>query len=295
MSPREVQTICLLSLSFLNQEQTFSPQDVTYFFAYHLANSLIKDELKRLFKSQFSEPKDMSLGMQYPQSDKPYLHTLSRKPNRFMLLQFLNLRLLRQRLDKAHPIHQLPGLGGIVLEGDSGIGKSELLCTLGQETESIQYISVSMDQQEKEIRLYDAFHQGKIVIIDEINSSPMMEQLLNALLMGKTPDGESAKQAGFLLIGTQNPISFPGRRPPSQALARRLFKLDIQAYPESEIIEILQFKGLNATDAQQLSMAFHRQSLFAKSHHLQPAPNFRDVIRCAEQHLKSLETAGPKH
>jgi MoxR-like ATPase len=153
---------------------------------------------------------------------------------------------------------------------------------------------MSLQIQEKQCCLIDAFHQGSIVIMDEINSSPMMESTLNALLMGKTPDGEPALKPGFLLIGTQNPISYSGRCAPSQALARRLLKMELMHYPEQEIKQILIKKGLHENDATQLTEAFHQQRLFAKRNHLQPAPNFRDVIRCAEQHLESIASA-PKH
>ncbi|MCX7116945.1 MAG: hypothetical protein NTW94_03395 [Legionellales bacterium] len=44
--------------------------------------------------------------------------------------------------------------------------------------------------------------EGAVVVIDEINCAPMMEALLNALLMGKTPEGKRPTHTGFLVIGT---------------------------------------------------------------------------------------------
>ncbi len=61
------------------------------------------------------------------------------------------------------------------------------------------YIAVSSDQAVKEAALLQAFHSGKIVIIDEFNSSPMLEILLNALLEGRDLQGNLAEKPGFLL------------------------------------------------------------------------------------------------
>jgi hypothetical protein len=295
ISPREIQTICLLSFSYLQQPNpAANRQEVVHFFAYHISKSLLPESVLTCFEKQFPRPKDIYNSAQVTDCLTSYFLTPSRQYFSFMLQQWLYLRLLRKRLDHTHPLHNLPGLGGVILEGESGIGKSELLRSICRVPQDVTHISVSMDQQEKECRLKDAFHQGQIVIMDEINCSPMMERLLNALLMGKTPEGEPALKPGFLLIGTQNPISYSGRCAPSQALARRLLKMELMHYPEHEIKQILIKKGLDDSCATQLTQAFHQQSLFAKSNRLQPAPNFRDVIRCAEQHLKTI-VENPKH
>ena len=67
--------------------------------------------------------------------------------------------------------------------------------------------------------LEKAFNEGAVVIIDEMNSSPMMEHTLNAMLMGFHPEThERPLKPGFMLLGTQNPISMAGRRATSTAL-----------------------------------------------------------------------------
>src|SRR3989338_5997055 len=79
---------------------------------------------------------------------------------------------------------------------------------------------VNFSLEKKQELLLKAFREGAVVVIDEINSSPMMESLLNDLLMGKMPDdpsitiadGKRVNKPGFLVIGTQNPITMEGRR-----------------------------------------------------------------------------------
>ena len=106
-------------------------------------------------------------------------------------------------------------------------------------------IPVSMNIREKEALLLKAFDEGAVVIIDEINSSPLMENLLNALTMGRTPSGNRPKQPGFMIIGTQNPVTMAGRRAPSPALARRLTTINVPDYTTDELNQILIHKGAN--------------------------------------------------
>ena len=72
----------------------------------------------------------------------------------------------------------------------------------------------------------------------------MMENYLNSLLMGKTPDGIRPEKSGFFIIGTQNPASMAGRRLSSIALARRFMTLSMSAYDNEEMISILTHKGV---------------------------------------------------
>ena len=134
------------------------------------------------------------------------------------------------------------GLGGIIIEGEPGIGKSELvtanLVAHGYK-EGIDFyrIPVSMQAEEKEKLLLKAFDEGAIVIMDEINSAPMMERLMNDLLMNKKPNGEPPKKPGFMIIGTQNPAPMGGRQTPSNAMKRRMITEYLPAYPDEELLQ----------------------------------------------------------
>ncbi|MCP0914999.1 AAA family ATPase [Legionella sp. 27cVA30] len=105
----------------------------------------------------------------------------------------------------------------MVLEGPPGVGKSELVtlallshgfteATLSSPREgenSFYRMPVSMQPDDKKRLLLKAFKEGAVVVVDEINSSPMMERLLNDLLMGESEEGKPDKP-GFFIIGTQN-------------------------------------------------------------------------------------------
>jgi hypothetical protein len=142
---------------------------------------------------------------------------------------------------------------------------------------------------EKEKLLIKAFHEGAVVIFDEINSSPIMEKLLNQLLMGHY-EGERARKPGFMLIGTQNPISMAGRRVPSTAFARRMTSVTLPNYTPKEMSDILQRKGLSELATKDLIAAYQRQTYYAQQHRLNPAPTFRHVLELADK-LRSSEAA----
>lgn len=118
-----------------------------------------------------------------------------------------------------------------------------------------------------------------VVIIDEINSPPMMEGLLNSLLMGKRPlkEGETADQAnpdkpGFFAIGTQNPPTMAGRKKPSTALARRMISAQLPEYTCQEMVTILMDKSLPEQVATALANTYQEQLTYARQNHLSPEP-----------------------
>lgn len=202
---------------------------------------------------------------------------------------FLSLREFRQR--DAHNDHQKRGgLNGFVIEGEPGIGKSEAMYKLfaqrglreksihGDSSEGDYYkIPVSMPLDEKKKLLIKAFNEGAIVLIDEINSSTMIERLLNDLLDGKNPDGRPADNPGFLVIGTQNPATMSGRVKESPALARRMQKICLPPYSTEEMLAILDKVGLDQHTANQLVASYEVQ----KENNSKLC--FRDVLRVARK------------
>ncbi|WP_028388811.1 hypothetical protein [Legionella fairfieldensis] len=186
------------------------------------------------------------------------------------------------RKKRCNDLISQPGLGGLVLEGQPGIGKSDLLIKVLvsqglREPEDFIHIPVSLGFEEKTEALLNAFHQGKIVIIDEINSSPMLERLLNALLEGHDLANQPAKQPGFLLLGTQNPISFKGRKATTLPIKHRLQHVYLQPYSLENMIEIL---------IQQYSMpqkiAREMVETLIKEQKQDPSLCFRDLLRWAK-------------
>ena len=224
-------------------------------------------------------------------------------PSRKTAVLHLHERLqLRQwRLDNRSHLNERQlygGLGGLVFEGAPGIGKSEILTQVmsffgyhevafrngaNERGKAFYRMPVSMGLSEKKALLNRAFDEGAIVIIDEINSSPMMEAFLNALLMGRHPEtGARPEYPGFMVLGTQNPISMAGRRAASTALLRRLTTLILPEYTAEEMQDILTRYSISSIDAKLLIQAYQAQRLDAKANRLHTVPCFRDLLRVAE-------------
>lgn len=114
----------------------------------------------------------------------------------------------------------------------------------------------------------------------------MMESLLNDLLMGYH-QGKRPAKPGFMVIGTQNPITMAGRRAPSTALSRRLTTLVVDPYPLEELNAILIARGLKEGEAKTLAEAFVKQLKRAMREQLSPEPTLRDLLKLADSILKA--------
>lgn len=136
--------------------------------------------------------------------------------------------------------------------------------------------------------LLKAFHEGAIVIIDEINSSSMMERFLNDLLMGKTPEGKRPDKPGFMIFATQNPVTMAGRRVTSKALARRMITTVLPPYTANEMVDILVDRRVEKKSAELLVNIYINKLKEANQGNLTPAPNFRDLLRVADQYSERV-------
>ncbi len=128
------------------------------------------------------------------------------------------------------------GLGGILFEGESGIGKTYFLKALTTEWskksgQEVIRISPTTPYHIKVEMLREAFKKGALVVAEEMNTSLWPNKILNNFLMGCDEHGKPAKEPeykpGFMLLATQNPPSFVGRSEEDPALRRRLFKMKL--------------------------------------------------------------------
>ncbi|WP_131793739.1 AAA family ATPase [Legionella geestiana] len=297
ITPRELQMMALLL--------THAPQSPSIErareLAYTIAGLTLPPEHKQAFEQRF--PKEPAIG-EYAMLAGNFILTPSRQPLAERMGNLLALRHARLTKDGLNDAQKYGGLGGIIFEGEPGVGKSDFVKNFLRTRDyqradvtadvfpvgNFYYeIPVSMGLEEKTRALMKAFHAGAVVIIDEINSSPMMEKLLNGLLMGTGPNGERPDNPGFMVIGTQNPVTMAGRQAQSSALARRMLTLAVPEYPKEELQRILQAAtGINHCDAKDLEEAFTKQSAFAKKHHLKPAPCFRDLLNLAQNRARTL-------
>ncbi|STX52670.1 AAA domain (dynein-related subfamily) [Legionella busanensis] len=313
ISPRDVQMMALLIASYVDSHPSISLADMesaAKHYAYQVAVNNVPDLHRQAFEKQFKPSIEISNNAAtLPAIQDGFLVTSSRLRIHRQLDELLNLREFRQTKAQ-NKAQKYGGLGGLILEGEPGIGKSELVLaslrargyeevifrskdeTKKSDEEKVKEkplpakpfyrMPVSLSLKEKEKLLKKAFKQGAVVVIDEINSSPMMERLLNDLLMGNNKQ-ERPSKPGFLVIGTQNPVTMAGRKAASTALARRVIKTVLPTYDTQEMQAILISKGLSAKKAKQLVTAYENNVHKAKQAHLEPIPVFRDLINLAEQ------------
>jgi MoxR-like ATPase len=191
------------------------------------------------------------------------------------------------------------GISSFLLEGPSGIGKSEMAIEYlhaqnyqnGFEADSeidsthrYYHITPTNPVVMEEI-LVKAFHEGAVVIIDEFNTLPL-EKILNSLMSeGTDPQGQKAKKEGFFVVATQNPISFAGRKALSDPMDKRVHKIELPTYPDHELIEILHKKGLGETKAIDLVDDYNIQRKKASYSHELPTP--RDLFNYAGKIIKN--------
>ncbi len=182
------------------------------------------------------------------------------------------------------------GLNGVILEGDSGIGKSVLIeailrkeglgeIKLGDEiSESLQgyyKIDASLPLEQKREIITKAFEQGQVVWIDEINSciDDGLEKILNGALTGDHPDGKKITPTpGFMLISSVNSAGIEGRSLLSPALKHRTIQPRVPSLEEYSLEDLTKIvhhwmrEQSDAEIAQNIAQDFHK-SLHSEASH----------------------------
>ena len=210
--------------------------------AYHLASQALPESKKGLFHKAFIQK-----WHHVPEPYRAYPERLQGEPDSFEIIpchhpayaaldDFMSVRDYK-RGEKG-------GLSGFLLEGEPGTGKSlflrlYLLDRGMKEGADFYYIPAKWLPNRKQEYLLRAFHDGKIVIMDEFNVSDMIEEVLNAVLSGVDLEGNAAKVGGFVLLATQNPADMGGRNIASVALQRRMIYVQFPAYTLAQMFQIL--------------------------------------------------------
>ncbi len=119
------------------------------------------------------------------------------------------------------------GTNGILLEGLSGLGKSSMIKAYLETYKKGEYIKIesNLPYQKQEELIIEAFENGQIIWIDELDScvNNGIEKLLNSVLDGVHPKIKDFKpRPGFMLIASVNGISEEGRYLIGPALRHRL-------------------------------------------------------------------------
>ena len=176
-----------------------------------------------------------------------YVSTSATKEVEERLLTALSIR--QKQRDGIFP-NKAVGLNGVLLEGDSGTGKSELIgatlaakgireIKLGEERTDNQQrfykIDANLPLKQKRQIIVEAFENGDVIWIDEINSciDDGLEKILNAALTGDHPNGTGADpKPGFMLISSVNSAGLEGRSIISPALLHRTIQPRVRSLKE---------------------------------------------------------------
>jgi adenylate kinase family enzyme len=212
-------------------------------------------------------------------------------PSRKKLLARLQQQLSIREKVLTNPALSEFEIPSLIIEGLPGIGKSrlaiELLKAQGYrlghlndndklDTTKKYYHLTPTDPDFMKATLIQAYNEGAMVIIDELNSSPI-EEIINKLYDG-TEDQEHKATKGFSLIVTQNPISFSGREILSKALTNRLPIFLLDDYPEQELREMTSCICNDVELANQIVDEYIDAKLYAKLHHKTPEPTPRNLF-----------------
>lgn len=154
---------------------------------------------------------------------------------------------LRLRAERIRAGSNKFGKLGLLLEGESGIGKSKILLaaleqaglSLNAHNPQDRIMHLSAGAEGIEEKLLQAFHGGIVVLLDELNVDPRLEFLLNNLLSGIDPyTQQPALNPGFMLFASQNPSYYDGCDETSTAILNRLHKIIMPDYKEQELFYI---------------------------------------------------------
>jgi hypothetical protein len=305
ISPRELQSMTEL-LTALHAENNYSQDQLINLsknIAFNFSRSLVPIEESSKFNSWFidtiNDGNDLVDDRSHTEAKTTdFTLTESRLKTQKIMADLLSVRKFKQEHGQTKP----GGINGLVIEGEPGTGKShfvlDYLVSNGftearldddtPKTDNIFYkLPVKMSPKEKEKYLIKAFHEGAVVVIDEINSSPMMEKLINDLLMG-WHKGKIADKPGFTIFATQNPIDMAGRKATSEALQRRMFKQEFPPYTEPEMQKILVGKGLPEEKTKKHISLYQEAIEIAHKENKEPVPVFRDLVKHAKKYLKKF-------
>ena len=252
------------------------------YFAYTLCKNHVPHHAKETFEVRFK----VAPPSQLAPNNNEYLLNETNMPTAIALQSHLRVR--DDRLKQTNTQILNLGLGGLVIEGEPGEGKSQLILSqlVGngyQEHRDFIYIPAKSKPNEIKQKLLEGFHQGLIVVIDEMNSLPLPEQLLNALLEGQDLEGKAADKPGFLLLGTQNPTTYQGRLKTTAPLEHRLQKVILPKSSLLEKIAVLTWMGLPPRIAEDM----------VNEHTKHPQLTFRDMIKTAKRWLETNQNRPP--
>lgn len=294
ITPRQIQMILLLVIAFEETHPGVSAEEVLAVLCLY-ANQVLASLVPKAHQEKFNQcfpavERPVCAQVQFPfKGPSGHYYLPSRYEASYRLFDFLTLRNVLIN----NPDLPDSGLKRVIIESDSGLGKSRWLRDMLKWLK-IPYhdLPASMYSNERRCILLNAFDQGELVIMDEINSISSMEEFMNSLLDGKHPDEQGRKphHSGFRIIGTQNSASLAGRSLVSPALLNRTLTIHLQPYTFDEMVSILDYMGLSPETCYDMVAAYEHNVDKARRENLHPVPVFRNLIDLASSIISAERT-----
>lgn len=186
------------------------------------------------------------------------------------------------------------GISGLLQEGHTTTGKSKIIIEvlrqwdfveghLDPENQKRHYYYLKSADYEEAVRLFNqAFHEGAVLVIDELNTIPGIEVLLNSFMSGYDLNARSAQKPGFLLFATQNPILYKGRDILSEAVHKRFTEVDVAEYTREELIAIATGKGYEKNLVESLVAQFLYAVNLAELEDVEQKPTLQKFLEVLE-------------
>ena len=148
--------------------------------------------------------------------------------SRRLLIQQVDFYLQQKEENNSPPL--------LIIEGPSGIGKSAILRHYLSHSDYAPALLVLSPSETLIQELDQANREGKIVLIDELNTlDPDQLEAIEALVRSEPK---------LRIIGTQNPISFAGRKKLSRELINHACVLYLKNYETQELLVFCQHKNI---------------------------------------------------
>ncbi len=264
VTPRQLKFIAMMTIAACHENKNLDPLEVLRVKARTVLIPLLGENHHSLNSISPKDPPapEAPTQMAAKLGDDFYV-TPSRQKSVDAIKDMLSVRHYQKNLRDSKKLNSDQARGGVcslILEGMPGTGKTQLIQAVlkskdfheatydkegnlepGQSDDTYLMIPATLSATEKSSRLIQAFNVGLLVVMDEANASPDMEELMNELKMG-THQGKASKNPGFVILGTQNPFSMGARQKGSTAKDKREHKIMLGEYPRLEMIDIAYHK-----------------------------------------------------